>query len=567
MRFSLAALALLALAVIGPPAAAAPLDVAQTQPEPIGAHIEYLQEADAGLDVNAARAAYAGGGFTASPDRILSFGIGAPPAWLRFDVVNRGAEPVLRLLSLETAWLDRVDIHFLRDGQAIESHAVGDALPYADRPVDDRYFVFAHAFPPGTTTVYLRVETRDPMVLPVYLTSPEQAHSRQLLETYSYGFIYGLIFALLAYNLMLYLGLRNARYLFYSLYLAAFLIMNAAYTGHGYRWLWPGSPDWQMWSNPILMLLFSVSGLLFATRFLATRKMFPRLHRAVLGGCLVFGALQALAVAAGSLVAALLLAFVFVFLFTFGMILLGAVSLRAGNKSAKYFLLASITHASGSSVTALAVWGFIPYSVLAYRAVEIGMVIDAILLALALADQFRITQAGKLRAERLASIDPLTGMKNRRAFHELVKPVWSAGQPRRRDMAVILMDIDRFKAINDTYGHARGDQVLVHVADAIAERVRTGDIPARWGGEEFILFLPDTGLDEAVAIAERLRQGIAALHRRMDDIEPLTASFGVAHTDDTNLSLDRLITQADGQLYLAKQTGRDRVCSTPGDAA
>lgn len=568
MKRLLPILATLALAVIGMPAAAA-LDVAQPHPEPIGTQIEYLQETAAPLDLDAARQAYADGAFTASTTPIMSFGIGAPPVWLRFEVVNHGQMPAPRRLSLETAWIDRIDLHLLRNGQSIGSHHLGDALPFASRPVDDRYFVVAHDFAPGTTTVFMRIETPDPMVLPIHLAGPEQAQHRQMLEAYSYGFIYGLILALLAYNLMLYLGLKNRRYLFYSLYLAAFLIMNAAYTGHGYRWLWPDSPQWQQWSNPILMLLFTVSGLVFATRFLDTATAFPRLHRAVLGACLGFAALLALSIAAGSQVAALLLAFAFVFLFSFGMILLGTVALRAGNKSAKYFLLASVTHAVSSSVTAMAVWGLIPYSVPAYRAVEIGMVIDAILLALALADRFRITHEDKLQAERLARIDPLTGMKNRRAFHELVRPVWNARHARKRDMAVILMDIDRFKAINDTYGHARGDQVLVHVAGAIAERVRAGDIPARWGGEEFILFLPDTGLDEAVAIAERLRHRITDIHHTLgDDMEAMTASFGVAHTDDPALSLDRLISQADEQLYQAKQTGRDRVCcAVPGNAA
>lgn len=562
-------LAALALAVIGMPAAAAALDVAQPLRGPVGMHIEYLQETAAPLDLDAARRAYADGAFTAATAPILSFGIGAPPVWLRFEIVNHGQLPAPRRLSVETAWLDRIDVHLLSNERKIAGHRLGDALPFADRPIDDRYFAVAHDFAPGTTTVFMRIETPDPMVLPVHLADAGQSQHRQMLEAYSYGFIYGLILALLAYNLMLYLGLKNRRYLFYSLYLAAFLIMNAAYTGHGYRWLWPDSPQWQQWSNPVLMLLFTVSGLVFATRFLDTATAFPRLHRAVLGACLGFAALLALSIAAGSQVAALLLAFVFVFLFSFGMILLGAVALRAGDKSAKYFLLASVTHAVASSVTATAVWGLIPYSVFAYRAVEIGMVVDAILLALALADRFRITQEDKLQAERLARIDPLTGMKNRRAFHELVRPVWNAGQLRRRDMAVILMDIDRFKSINDTYGHARGDQVLVHVAGAIAERVRAGDIPARWGGEEFILFLPDTGLDEAAAIAERMRAGIADLHRRIgEDMEPLTASFGVAHADDTSLPLDRLISQADDRLYQAKQTGRDRVCSAlPGDAA
>lgn len=539
-----------------------PLDVSQENPEPIGKHIHYLNEATSPLQLDDAIKAYSAGKFTVSKDPILNFGIGSKPAWLRFEVANPGEAPALRRLSLETSWIDKVDVYFLQDGEEPEAHHTGDTLPFSERPVEDRFFVFQHAFPPGTTTVFIRAETLDPLVLPVYLTNLEQAQSRLILESYGYGFLYGIILALLAYNLMLYFSLRNGRYFYYSIYLAFFLLMNASYTGHGFRWLWPDYPAWQLWSNPVLIMLFALSGLLFATRFLNTRLSFPRLHRVVIRVCIGFGVLEALAVGSGNHLPALLLAFVFVFLFSIGMVVLGVVSVHAGNKSAKYFLLASVTHASCSSVTATAVWGLIPYSRLAYHAVEIGMAIDAILLAMALADQFRINQDDRIRAERLAGVDPLTGVNNRRSFYEIVNPIWAGGLRKGKDMSVILMDVDRFKSINDTYGHAHGDNVLIQVARTLMNDARAGDILARWGGEEFILFLPETTLDEATAIAERLRQRIARIPTDMEGgMDTLTASFGIAHTEESTITLDDLISAADKRLYKAKETGRDRVCS------
>jgi diguanylate cyclase (GGDEF)-like protein len=543
-------------------AGAAPLSTATEGGEPIGEHIRFLPEQGERLDAAQAARAYAQGKFTPSRKPVLSFGIGAAPAWLAFEVTNPGGGAAVRRLAVETSWIDRIDLYFLRDGRVLDSARAGDTQPFAARPVTSPFFWFDHTFAPGTTTVLLRVETPDPMVLPLYFTSVEAAHARASRQETSYGLLYGFLLALLAYNFMLFLSLKGARYLYYSIYLSCFSIMNVAYTGHGYRWLWPESPVWQQWSNPVLMMVYATSGLLFAAVFLETRRLLPRLHRGVLAGVTTFVVLQAGALLLGSKVASLLLSFVFVFLFSGTMVFLGARAYFAGQRAARYFLLASVTAVIGASITAAAVWGFIPFSAWTYRAVDMGMALDATLLALALADQFRLSQEKRLRAEQLAHVDPLTGINNRRAFTELVAPVWNTERRHRRDMSVLLLDIDRFKSINDAYGHTVGDRVLIQVAEFLRTDMRNGDVVARWGGEEFIVFLPETTLAAACLIAERLRTGISALRFEGAGTHfSCTATFGAAHNDDPDASLDTLISVADRHLYQGKELGRDRVYS------
>jgi len=538
-----------------------PFDVANVSRAPIGKHAHYLKETTTPLSLEDAIEAFSDRKFTLSKDAFLSFGIGSKAVWLRFEIINQSNTAVTRRLMVKNSWLDNIDVYFLRNRQLTESYRTGDAQPFSMRPIDNRFFVFDQVFQPGNTMLYIRTETSDPMVLPVYLSSVDALESKHILEAYSYGFLYGGIFILLAYNLMLYFSLKSSRYLYYSFYLAFFLMANISYTGHGFMWLWPDSPRWQLWSNPVFMMLFAISGLLFATRFLNTKKHFPRLHRTVIYSCTGFALLQALAVISNSHTIALLLSFFFIFVFSAGMVFLGAISLYAGNKSAKYFLAASITHVSTSSVTAMVVWGIMPYSILAYRAIDIGMMIDAILLAMALADQFRISRQGKIQAEKLAKVDPLTDINNRRAFYQFVRPVWSTGQRHSHDMSIILLDIDRFKVINDTYGHTQGDQVLISIASTLKNEIRSGDVLARWGGEEFVLFLPETDLNTARSIAERFRLKISklSLQTGSDDIY-VTVSLGVAHTDKHDMTIDKLITAADKQLYIAKAQGRNRVC-------
>jgi diguanylate cyclase (GGDEF)-like protein len=242
------------------------------------------------------------------------------------------------------------------------------------------------------------------------------------------------------------------------------------------------------------------------------------------------------------------------------MLFLGAISVYAGQKPARYFLIAAMAAMVGALLTALSVWGFIPHNGWTFRAVEIGMLVDATLLALALAYQLRVSQEKRIRAERLAQMDPLTGLNNRRAFYDKTGSLWSNGIRHEHDTSVMLLDIDRFKQINDTYGHAHGDEVLKALADILKQAIRQGDVLARWGGEEFIVFLPETSLQDAAALAERLRTAIEdARIPREPGATSVTASFGVAQKEARHTTLDALIASADACQYQSKLQGRNRV--------
>jgi diguanylate cyclase (GGDEF)-like protein len=218
----------------------------------------------------------------------------------------------------------------------------------------------------------------------------------------------------------------------------------------------------------------------------------------------------------------------------------------------------------GTFVTALSVWGFIPFNDWTYRAVEFGMLIDATLLALALAEQLRLIQLEKKLAEQLATRDYLTGLNNRRSFLDKAQPIWSTAQRSERDVSVIMLDIDHFKSINDHYGHATGDCALVAIGKVLVNSVRDGDIVARWGGEEFVLLLSETGLDAALVMAERLRVAISELRIPLHENDIVfTASFGVAHIVKHE-SLEALISEADHYLYQSKEKGRNSISSPLG---
>jgi len=161
-------------------------------------------------------------------------------------------------------------------------------------------------------------------------------------------------------------------------------------------------------------------------------------------------------------------------------------------------------------------------------------------------------------AEARASTDALTGLPNRRYFEEFVALL--ADRRRAGDAVGILMiDIDRFKALNDTHGHATGDHVLRAVGGAIASAVREEDVPARYGGEEFVVLLRDPQREVAVEVAERIRGAVAALDLMRLGVPGVSVSVGVAVAGGPDASIDHLIETADRALYAAKHAGRDRV--------
>jgi diguanylate cyclase (GGDEF)-like protein len=179
-----------------------------------------------------------------------------------------------------------------------------------------------------------------------------------------------------------------------------------------------------------------------------------------------------------------------------------------------------------------------------------------------LARTIRELEASKKALAEQATTDSLTKLKNRRAFFENGTKAVALARRYVSDLSVLLLDIDHFKKINDTYGHAVGDEALIMVAQILIEMSRTEDTVARIGGEEFALLLPDTNRLGTAVLAERIR---SAIEREQfitgDKIVPITASIGIATFGvDPADSIDQLLGVADNRLYMAKNAGRNRIC-------
>ena len=197
--------------------------------------------------------------------------------------------------------------------------------------------------------------------------------------------------------------------------------------------------------------------------------------------------------------------------------------------------------------------GSVWLTVLSFEALLFTISIAFILLAMA-------KERTELRHRTAAMVDPLTGIANRRSFLQDAAQLAKRHTANPRPTAVLLIDLDHFKSINDRFGHALGDRALEIFAESARQSVRSSDLVGRLGGEEFAAVLVNTSQDKAVAVAERIRASFAQAALEVDS-RPVgaTVSIGLVHCQDAVLDVPELLAQADQALYFAKEHGRNRV--------
>lgn len=170
-------------------------------------------------------------------------------------------------------------------------------------------------------------------------------------------------------------------------------------------------------------------------------------------------------------------------------------------------------------------------------------------------------EQSKLELELLASTDPLTKLYNRRYFTEASHHILSLCKRENQELSIIILDIDNFKYINDNYGHKTGDDVIVHISNKLKTEQRKSDISCRFGGEEFVILLPNTAQDDAISIAEKLRHSIDNSSVPIEeDTLKYTISLGVSSVDiKCEFDIEEALKRADQALYTSKNNGKNQV--------
>jgi diguanylate cyclase (GGDEF)-like protein len=374
--------------------------------------------------------------------------------------------------------------------------------------------------------------------------------------------VYGAMFAFIVIAGTYWTILRERMFADHALYLLCLLTFMAVTSGLFYvpfhDGFWSRAGIQAQWGVATLAIAFAVG---FSTRFLDVARTAPGVARALeilRMALIVSGVAAALSPIStphfGAVMSIILVAVNFV---------LVGLAIHAAfqkNRYAGYFLLGWIPLTASTTMRALQASGVIEIEYEMSFLSLLGALWEALVLTAGIADRALSFRRERDVAKHLAEHDGLTGVLNRRAAQSRLDEAFSESRRFTSALAVFFLDIDHFKAINDTHGHAAGDAVLIAVSKRIVSQLRASDVVGRWGGEEFVAILPGASAEIARAMGERIRRAIEAEPIRVEDAAiRVTVSVGVAMLDARNRDSADLVQLADEALYRAKKMGRNRV--------
>jgi len=516
--------------------------------------------------------------------RSLSFGYVPGVVWLRLELQSAASRTLHWRLELNYASLDEVRLYDIGADGVRESRS-GDTVPYAERSVGHRNPVFEIALQPGEQrTLYLRVDSRGSMTLSGALMSSRDFEQHSQHGYLAHALYCGVLIALGLYNLLLFLALRERPFLNYVLFMFAFALSVLSLNGLGAQFLWPEAAPWSNRMLPVSLTAAALLSVVFARSFLDTRQWLPRWDKGLLMLCLAI-ATALLATVLLPLQRALQLMSLTGLIATLTLLLTSFVCVGYRVPGARLFALAWLMLLTGAVLLALRNFALIPSNFLTLYAMQIGSGLEMILLSFALAARFnelkrqreaalqlneqilaqRVTERTRAleqanqRLSELALQDPLTGLANRTALQQHLDLALARSQRRNELLAVMLIDLDGFKPINDQHGHGYGDLVLAEVAQRLRQYVRDTDLPARLGGDEFVVICENVqSAEDAQDLARRLLEGLDTPMYMEDRAVRVGASIGIALSRG-NEDATTLIRLADAAMYRAKAEGRNRV--------
>lgn len=491
----------------------------------------------------------------------LSLGISNDITWVLLTITNHSQRSKNRRLTVGKTWIDTIRAYLLKGNTPIRSWQTGDHYPADNQLVAGLGYTLDLILPSGKSNILISAASFDPMTLPIQLQSPIEARNNDTFIHFSSALMYGILGALIIFNLILHLTLRQPYPLFYCVYIACFIWVNIAYNGYGFAWIYPHSTAIQSYATLVLMVLHSIAGITFVLSYLSVNKHRPIIYRLLIGYAL-FGAMMiSYYISQLEHINATHFAFSYLSLSTVLMIITAMLSLKKVSDT-KYFLLSIMCSMAGLLTTTFTVWGFLPYNYYTYHGAVWGVLCEAIFLTVIITIRLKNIESERIKDRHLSLYDPLTDLFNRRGFtqygNELIEEAFDTYTP----LTCVMMALDHFKIINNTYGHAVGDAALIHTASILNAHLREGDLVSRWGGEEIAILLPHTMLDDAAVLIERNRRLLEETPLRTEKgMVTVTASFGVAILNPQD-TLEHILSRADQELYMAKQRGRNQVSIT-----
>lgn len=550
--------------------------------------------------------------------------------WLGFRIQPEGIDSELWLLTIQLATLNHVKIYTYNTvtSERWESRPVGLSYPVKQRYKPSRHMAFPLKLNRGEPLqVFMEIRSPNLVAVPLQLIKEHRFDIVSDVDLLALGVVLGTLVVMSLYNLSLFIFLRDPSYLYYTAYIVFASLYLEAMTGIGPYYLWPG----KHWFTDYGLLTFACLSFFMATLFVRKFLELHRYGGIILHSNTVlliiwfvfavsFSVSYSRPLFHGLGVMSIVTCFI-------GLAVSVYLALKR-SVPALIFSVAWIALIVGTLVFSLMLEGVLPFNYFTAYSQIFGMVVELILLSFALAYRVhqdrhkkelaqgealnlavRVSQERSQRLEaqkktlelqmglteeletqvalrtrqyeeameqleeansnllRLSMTDSLSKLNNRRCFDDMVVKESRRAYRNQQPLAIVLVDIDHFKAVNDTYGHGVGDECIRRVAELLGSVVsRAGDLLARYGGEEFVYLLPATSAEQAAIVAEKSRALIEASPVVTQNGElPLTISLGVASwIPESEGDYSAMIEQADKALYQAKSRGRNQVVISTG---
>ena len=541
--------------------------------------------------------------------------IGAENYWVGFSIFNP-EDSLSRIIAIDNPLLYSIKLYHVIDGKLVNETHMGDTLPFGQRPLQSSIFLYPFELKPGEThTFYLKIDTTGSSLLPLVLWSSNDLTEGLETQNLINGLQIGMLLAIGLFSLIIAFASGSFSYSYYGIYVLGLALFMATLHGVSFRYLWPQTPILQQYIFTAILPLIMGFSLMFTEKVLQLKYNNLRMLRVCrllaafsFSLCLILPFIHysiSLQILVFSIIAICLLLAVF-----------SIIQVFSGLRNAALYAFGRLCFLIGAILSSLIYLGFINISVLAKTPAMIGVTLEVITMAIVLAIRFNderkakqviqqeaLEQAQRLREtrdmaltveeesnEKLESmvqertleleitlrelnevnqklteqntIDSLTGVKNRSAFDRRLIAEGRISRRQQTPIGLLMIDIDKFKSINDRFGHLAGDYAIQVIARTISDQLkRPTDIVARFGGEEFAIILPNTTEEGAMLVAETIREAIEQLEAEWNTQSiPLAVSIGVnVAVVDSDEHPTLLLEQADKALYQAKRSGRNQV--------
>lgn len=539
----------------------------------------------------------------ADQGRTSNFGLTRSAIWLRIQLPVQANAPSQWMLEVAAPMLDQIDLFYTSREKGAEHLQSGDQMPFSQRPLPHHNHVFPLQLTPGQSqTLYLRVTSEGSLSIPLQLWRPAALAQADHTSYGAFSLYFGLLLGLVMYNLLLYVSLRDNIYLSYVGFATGMVFGQLGLTGFGEEFVWPNTP-W--WGNIAAQFSMSVAGFfaaLFARQFLGTAVRAPVADK-ILQGLAGLMAVTAVCVLTLPYHLCAWLINIDGILFTCVLVGVSIHCLLQKHLGARHFSFAWSTLLLGVLVTALHNLGLLPSHPFVIHAMLIGSAVEMLALSFSLADRIHTSRREaseaqarayqselavlnslreserkiegrvqertrelekanhelRLNEEQLAlqaHHDPLTGLANRKLLGDRLNVAMEHAKRNQQGFAVLMLDLDGFKPVNDRYGHSAGDTVLQSVALRLTSTVRGVDTVARVGGDEFVLILDAVSDGNTMmSIARKVRDVLnTPITLDTGEMVQIGTSIGLAIYPVDGSNVEELLTAADNAMYATKNS-------------